>query len=54
MNPDHRPLALTFSEPAVDQALPAAAPPPLLPGQTSPFLEPHTSPPLPVPPTARS
>ncbi|MFJ4681669.1 hypothetical protein [Kitasatospora sp. NPDC088783] len=50
MNPDRRPLGLTFSEPAVDQVLPADARPLLLPEQNSPFLEPETG--LPAPSAA--
>ncbi|MFF7993443.1 hypothetical protein ACFZDG_27085 [Kitasatospora xanthocidica] len=52
MNPDHRPLGLTFSESAADQALPAGQRPLLLPEQRSPFLEPDTGLPVPVPPAA--
>ncbi|GGR01989.1 hypothetical protein [Kitasatospora griseola] len=40
MSPDRRPLELAFSEPAVDQVLPAAEQARPLPAGSSPFLEP--------------
>ncbi|MFF2630889.1 hypothetical protein ACFVUN_34640 [Kitasatospora griseola] len=39
MSPDRRPLELAFSEPAVDQVLPAAEQTCPLPAGSSPFLE---------------
>ncbi|GLW58134.1 hypothetical protein [Kitasatospora phosalacinea] len=51
MSPDRRPLGLAFSEPAVDQALPAGERPIPLPAERSPFLEPDTD--TTAPPTAR-
>ncbi len=50
MSADRRPLGLAFSEPAVDQTLPAAQRPLPLPAELSPFLEPGGN--ATAPPTA--
>ncbi|WP_158071984.1 hypothetical protein [Kitasatospora sp. CB01950] len=47
MSPDLRPLELAFSEPAVDQVLPADEHPCPLSAGSSPFLEPNPTAPAP-------